>query len=195
MDMGKLKFGFEVSANTESKREVLASLGLGSKWMLECYSREGKLKWQTPWSPNKMTEEGMTHFLNVVLHGDTPITEWFVVPFENDYTPTGEETYAVPGYTECTAYSEENRVAFNEAAAADLVITNSANKATYNMTSTKTVYGAALVGGGTAASTKGDTAGGGIIICLAPFSSPKPCDPGDTLKITGAVSAQDFPAE
>ncbi len=186
----QLRIGMEAGANLLSQRAALAALLMQSLWDVECYGPDGKLKWVSRENPNVMTNEGLNHLLDVLLHGSTQITDWYVIPFENDYTPLATNTYASPGITECTAYNEANRVAFNEAAASSQSVTNSANKATFNMNATKTVYGAALVGGGTAADTKGDTAGGGILLCAAKFSASKPCESGDTLKITATVSAQ-----
>jgi len=69
-------------------------------------------------------------------------------------------------------------------------VTNAANKATFNVTDTKSFFGAALVGGGLSPAVKGDTEGGGILLCAAKFASLKPCENGDTFKITATVSAQ-----
>jgi hypothetical protein len=186
----QLKIGMTAGVDFTAKKGFLIALLMQSLWDVECYGPDGKLKWVSLENPNVMTNEGLNHLLDVLLHGSTQISDWFVIPFENDYTPLATNTYASPGITECTAYNEANRVAFNEAAASGQSVTNSANKATFNMNATKTVYGAALVGGGTAADTKGDTAGGGILLCAAKFSASKPCESGDTLKITATVSAQ-----
>jgi len=185
----QLKIGMKSGGEITSRKDLLAALLMQSLWDVECYGPDGKLKWKSLQNPNVMTAEGLDHLLNVLLHGGTQIGTWYVVPFENDFTADGDETYAVPGYTECTAYTEANRVAFNEAASSSQSVTNSANKATFNINATKTIYGAALVGGGTGGDTKGDTAGGGVLLCAAKFSSAKPCESGDTLKITAIVSA------
>lgn len=190
----QLKIGMKTGASLFSQRAALAALLMQSLWDVECYGPDGKLKWESRENPNVMTNEGLNHLLDVLLNGSTSpnpqILTWYVAPFENDFTADGDETYAVPGYTECTAYTEANRVQFVSAAASAQSVTNTANKATFNMNDTKTVYGAALVGGGTAADTKGDAAGGGVLLCAAKFSSAKPCESGDTLKITATVSAQ-----
>jgi len=111
-----------------------------------------------------------------------------VLIYEDDVTPTTATTYAVPVFTECTAYSEANRQAYVEAAASSQSITNSANKATMTINATKTIYGAALVGGGTDGNTKGDVAGGGYMYCASKFSEAKPVENGDTIKITITIT-------
>jgi hypothetical protein len=59
------------------------------------------------------------------------------------------------------------------------------------MNATETIYGAALVGGGSGATTKGDTAGGGKLWCAAQFASSKNVDSGDTLEITYTLTSAD----
>lgn len=140
---------------------------------------------------NLVTNEGLDHILDVILNGATQITTWYVALFEDDHAVAAGDTYAVPGYTECTAYDEGTRQEYEEAAASSQSITNSANKATFTMSDTKTVYGAALVGGGTDGSTKGNTAGGGTLLCAAQFSSSKSVEDDDTLEVTYTVSAAD----
>jgi len=51
--------------------------------------------------------------------------------------------------------------------------------------------GAFLVGGGTAASTKGDTVGGGTLFAVANFASAKVLSSGDTLEVTYTFTAAD----
>lgn len=188
-----MQFGLKVEGAVTSMRELVESLLLGSVWDVECIGPDGKKKWESLGNRNVMTNEGLNHALDVIFNGSTSpdpqVLTWYVAPFEDDYTPLAGDTYAVPGYTECTAYTEANRVQFQSSAAASQSLSNTANKATFNMNATKTVYGAGLIGGGTAAATKGDTAGGGVLLCAAKFSSAKPCENGDTLKITGTVNA------
>lgn len=121
---------------------------VGTKWEFEHF-RKGKLidQWE---QGNVNTDEGLNAFLDIMFHNDTQIATWYLCTFETDVTPLVSHTYAVPGYTECTAIDEVTRPAFNEAAASAKVLTNSANKATLTYNATKTIYGAALVGGETA---------------------------------------------
>ncbi len=186
----RMKIGVKTEAEVMGRKNLLAALVMQSIWDVECYGPDGKKKWESLGNHNVMTDEGLDHLLDVLLHGSTQITAWYVVPFEDDFTADGDETYAVPGFTECTAFTEANRVAYNEAASSGQSVTNAANKASFSINATKTIYGAALVGGGTAADTKGDAAGGGTLLCAAKFSSSKPCESGDTLKVTATVSAQ-----
>jgi len=100
-------------------------------------------------------------------------------------------TYAAPGYTETSNYTEATRQAYVEAAASSQSITNSANKATISPNASETVYGCGLVGGGSAATTKADTAGGGTLLCAVKFGTARAVADGDTLQITYTISAAD----
>lgn len=159
-------------------------------WKAECYDKHGNLKWVDE-SENLVTNEGLDAILDIMLHASTQITTWYCVMFENNHTPAAGNTYAVPGYTETTSYDEATRPAYVEAAASGQSITNSANKATFTISATKTLYGAALVGGGSAPTTKGDTAGGGTLLCCVQFAASRAVVDDDVVNLTYTVSAAD----
>lgn len=162
---------------------------IGTLWEFEHF-RKGKLidQWK---QGNVTTDEGLNAFLDIMFHASTQITTWYMCTFEDDYTPLITNTYAVPGYTECTAIGEATRPAFNEAAASSKVITNSANKATFTYNATKTIYGAALVGGGTDGDTKGDAAGGGTLFASSQFATLKSVVNTDVLLVTCTITLAD----
>lgn len=165
-------------------------IGLGSKWIWEHW-RDGKLI-DTWVDHNICTDDGLDAILDIMFNNDTQITAWYIAPFESDYTPVATSTYLSPGYTESTAYTEANRPAWSGAAASNQSVTNSASKAVFSINATKTIYGAALVGGGTGYNTKGDTAGGGTLYNVSRFSSgSKDVESGDTMKVTVTITAQD----
>jgi hypothetical protein len=162
----------------------------GGRFHITCRDKYGNIKW-TEIARNLVVNEGLNALLNIMFHASTQITTWYVAIFESDTTPLATHTYASPGYTECTAYDEGTRPEYVEAAASGQSITNSANKAVFTFNATKTIYGAALVGGGSAPSTKGNTAGGGTLFCSCKFSSSKPVEDDDTLSVTYTLSASD----
>lgn len=173
------------------KRQALKSnASIGGRFEVECYDRDGNLKW-TDNVHNVVTNEGLNAILNVMFHAATQITTWYVAIFESDTTPGSATTYAVPVFTESTAYDEATRPEYVVAAASGESITNSANKATFTINATKTIYGAALVGGGTDGNTKGDTAGGGTLYCAAKFTSSRNVEDDDTLQITYTIGMAD----
>lgn len=160
-----------------------------SIWDVECF-RQGEKIWHER-NKNICTDEGLDALLNIMFHGSTQITTWYIAIFESDTTPASGTTYATPVYTESQAYDEATRPAFVEAAASSKSITNSANKASFTMNATKTIYGAALVGGGTDGNTKADTAGGGTLYCASKFTSGKSVEDDDVLKVTVTLTAAD----
>lgn len=122
---------------------------------------------------NLVTNQGKNALNDVMFVGATQITDWKVLLFESDTTPNLAMTYATPVFTESTAYAETARPAFQGANSVSQSVTSTANRATFTMNATKTIYGCALVGGGSAAGTKGNTAGGGTLYCVSKFSLPK----------------------
>lgn len=167
-----------------------SSFKIRSIWTFDCHSKCGKLRWSKR-NTNLVTNQGLNALLNVMFHGATQITTWYIALIESDSTLNAGNTYDTPGVTECTAYDETSRVVLNEAAASGQSMTNSANKASFTMNASKTIYGGMLVGGGTAAATKGDTAGGGTLYCQVKFDSPEVAIAEDILKITVTLEALD----
>jgi len=154
-------------------------------WEVE-HIRDGKVIDRTI-DFNLVTDEGINAILEKMFHSGAQITAWYIAPFETNTTPVIGMTYAVPTFTETTAYNEANRVASTFAAAAAKSITNTANTATFTFNAAKTIYGAALFGGGSAPSTKGDVAGGGTLFAVALFGAPKSVVATDILRITVTI--------
>lgn len=177
----------KISGNLEAKRGLAERLMLGTTWDFECYDRDGNLKWAERNRPNKITDEGANALLNIAFGGATQIDPWYVAAVETDTAPAAGMTYATPVFTECEAYSGGARPAYEPAAASAKSITSIANKATFTMTGTKTLYGGALVGGGTDPDVPGDTEGGGVLFCYSRFDSGKAVENTDIFKITVTI--------
>jgi hypothetical protein len=159
-------------------------------WKWERYLK-GKLveSWE---DKNVVTDEGLTYLLSVGFKDGTKIANWYLLTFESDTTPNGAETYAAPVITECTAIDEATRPACTLGSISSNSVDNSASKATFTYNATKTIYGGAIVGGGSAATTKGDTAGGGKIYAVARFTDgAKQMTATGVLKVTVTLEAQD----
>jgi hypothetical protein len=164
-----------------------------SRWNFECYDSQGNLKWAEYDRPNIMTHEGLDFILDVMFHGTANVTKWYMAIIESDTAAAATMTYAIPVYTECTAYTAAARPEFIEAAASGQAITNSANKASYTMNAAKTLYGGALVGGGTGVDTAeipGNTAdAAGKLMCYSKFSTSKPVEDTDVFKCWCTITA------
>ncbi len=158
-------------------------LRVGGIFLCE-HVRDGEVidSWE---QPNLVVNEGLNSLLGVYFHGDTQITTWYLGLFEGNYTPVATVTAATitAASTECTAYDEATRQAYDEAAAASQSITNSASRATFTFNATKTIYGAFLVSN----STKSGTTG--TLFSAARFSASKAVVDDDQLLLTYTFSA------
>lgn len=120
---------------------------------------------------NTFMDEGIIDILNHRFFDPDTNDEMRIAVFENDYTPLETDTYAVPGYTECEALQDANRPVCQFAQTASKSISNVSNKASITFSLNKTIYGGALVGGGTGAATIGDKVGDSVLYCAAKFTN------------------------
>lgn len=186
--MNKATVTDKIEGSVTSARDLVNALLVGTKWDFECYDKDGNLKWAELQRPNIVTNQGLDAMLNIMFHAATQISTWYVAAVETDTAAADTMTYAVPVFTEWDGYTEAARQEYVEAAASSQSITNSANKATFTSSETKTLYGGFLVGGGTDAATMSDTAGGGTLFCYSKFSAGKAVESGDTFKITITIT-------
>lgn len=123
-------------------------------------------------TPNLIVNQGLNYTNAAALLGGTAIGTWYLAAVSGSPTIVAGDTYAShSGWTEVTAYDEVTRPEWEGDAGAVGVVTNSANRAEFTIASGgATIGGMALVGGGSAASTKGDTAGGGTLFSASAFS-------------------------
>lgn len=193
--MEKSRMGAAITANVEATKEHKQRFLAESVWDVEHWRGDKLLSKDQ--SHNVCTTEGLNKLLNVMFggagSGNTQVTTWYICLFEDNYTPLITNTYATPGYNELAAasFTEAARVAFVESNSSAKSTTNSASKASFAITATKTIYGAALVGGGTDPTLCEDTAGGGTLYCSSQFSSSKAVESGDTLKVQITITAAD----
>lgn len=136
---------------------------------------------------NLTVNEGINSLLDVGFHGSPQITNWYVGVFKGNYTPVATVTAATiaTAATEATEYDEPARVAWNEGAAASQSISNAANRATFTVNATVTLYGAFLV----SSNQKNGT--GGVLWSAARFASARPLVDDDELLITFQIAGQD----
>ncbi len=161
-------------------------LALSGKWTVTHRAADGRII-SVENIDNTITNEGIDYLLNAGLHGGTQISSWYIAPWSTNTTPTTGHTYATPGNTETTAYSESTRQEWAEGAASSQSVTN-ATAATITASGAVTVYGFGIVGGGTGATTKADTAGGGTLLSSGLFASGKTLATNETLDLTYTIS-------
>jgi hypothetical protein len=152
---------------------------------------------------NGVVNEGKNKILDVMFHGTSAITAWYIGLIDlTGYTAlASDDTYddidqAGNGWDEFTDYTDANngdsattRPAWPEGAASGQSITNS-TPAIYDITSSGTVKGVFVVGGGSTPENKGDHAPGSTLWATALFTSGDvTVANGDQLKVTYTVTA------
>jgi hypothetical protein len=143
----------------------------------------GILKWKDR-AKNIVTNEGLDHILDVVLHGDSQVSPWYIGLVDSDSTFAAADTMAShAGWTENEVYTGD-RKEFVEAAASSQSLSNTGSASVFTISSgTQSIEGAFLT------STTSGT--GGTLFCEAAFASAKSVDSGDTLEVTYTINAAD----
>jgi hypothetical protein len=119
---------------------------------------------------NLMPQEGVDFFASLFLgDGATPNANWYMGLFENNYVPTlATKAADLPGVVgECTAYAQAARPAWQGVYDGVSVISNLNNKTKFTLSADKTIYGGFIVSSSTKAG------GGGVLVSIARFASPK----------------------
>ena len=157
--------------------------------------------------PNGITNQGKNSLLDIMFHGATQITTWYLGMIETaGYTAlAATDTYQNIGqvgnqWAEFTSYtdaanggSSATRPEWTEGAASGQTTTN-ASPVVFDITGSETVKGLFLVGGIVAAHTKGDHAASGVLWATALFTGGDVAvNNEDQLKVTYSVSALILP--
>lgn len=153
--------------------------------------------------PNGITNEGKNKLLDVMFHGVSAITTWYLGMVSNSgYTALAAgDTYenidqAGNGWDEFTDYTDaangssaSTRPTWTEGAASSQAITNG-SPVIFDITNSGTVKGLFLVGGIANAQNKGNHEAGGVLWATALFGTGDvPVNASDQLKVTYTVSA------
>ena len=128
---------------------------------------------------NLMPDVGIHHALDVLLNGASQVTQWYLLPFGNNYTPQPADTAATfPSLAgELTTYAGATRPSIVTGAAAGGTVTNGDNRVELGFPAVTTVQGAAII----STPTKGAAAG--ILLSAVKFASPKVVDPESILRV------------
>lgn len=123
-------------------------------------------------APNIVTNEGLNALLSVHFAAGTQITTWYLAAIKSNTTPAAGMTYATPTFTEIAGpdVSESTRQVWTPGAVASQSVSNNASPSRYTAATGLTLYGAAMVGGGSAPATIADTAGGGTMHSMGLFT-------------------------
>ena len=156
------------------------------KYFAECRDKDGNLKW-TAEGDNLVVNAGLAYMAGTALaNSAAQITTWYIGLYgaaaSNDPAP-GDTMASHPGWTEIVPYSDANRPTATFATATTAnpsVVTNTSNKAVFNINATATVGGAFLTSNNT---KSGST---GTLFSAADFQSPgdRSVVSGDVLSVT-----------
>jgi hypothetical protein len=179
--MEKAKAGDQVSSGLAAKTSWGESAVACGRYYAECRDKDGNLKW-TAEGDNLVVNAGLQYMAGTALVSTAQITTWYVGLYgaAASNTPAASDTMAShAGWTEIDCYSDATRPAATFAAATNAnpsVVTNTSNKAVFNIDATATVGGAFLVSNNTILGTTG------TLFSAADFQSP-----GDRSVVSGDV--------
>lgn len=159
-------------------------LGLGGHFKMECYDKDGNLKWSETLK-NGVTNVGLNSVLDVYLRNQTQIATWFMGLIDNaSFTglAAGDTAASHTGWLESAAYSDATRRTWSPAAAASQSISNTTT-VDFTINATATLRGAFLISDNTKSGTTG------TLFCHAAFSGGnQTVNSGDTLKVTYTIN-------
>lgn len=155
---------------------------VGGIFDVVCRRPDGSVLWSES-THNLMTNEGLDHLLDVLLHGTAQVSPWYVGLKNAGAAAAGDTLAAHAAWTENANYTG-NRQEYVETASSGQAVTNSASRASFDIdTNGQTIAGAFL------ASAASGTVG--TLLCVGDFSGSKSCGAGDTVEVTYTISAAD----
>ena len=178
-----------VAAALATARPVTEGAGAGGVFTLQCFDKDGKLKWEES-THNLVVNVGLQDMNTQYFKGSSYTAAWYIGLYGAGASNTpaaGDTASSHAGWTEVVPYSNATRPAatFGTATTADpSVISNSASPASFTINATATVGGAFLISN----STKSGTTG--ILFSASDFQSPgdRSVVSGDTLNVTYTFS-------
>jgi hypothetical protein len=179
-----------VGSSLTVAKPVTESLGASGVYTLQCFDKDGKLKWEES-SHNLVVNVGLQDMNTKYFTGSSYTAAWYIGlitgPGSGTTIAAGDTMSSHAGWTENTSYSNANRptATFGTATTADpSVIDNSASPASFSINGTATIAGAFL----TSSNTKSGTTG--ILFSTSDFTAPgdRAVVSGDTLNVTYTFS-------
>lgn len=145
-------------------------------------------------SPNIVFNEGLAYVIDTAFREVSDIAPWYIAYFTDDVTPAAGDSYASPSWTEATGTNidETVRQAWVDGSPTGTTTRSVAGAAvTYTGDNSHTAFGAIMVGGGSAPTTLGNTAGGGTAHAGSKFASSIGMTLDATIDITYTLTATD----
>jgi len=198
--MSENNVGVGMSATTTATRNkgTENTLGLFDTFQVECYDKDGQLKWSDI-VYNSVTHEGLDYALGALFYGSTQYTEntnWYVGLIDASPTPnftdTGAALPTIMSVTEYSTYDEATRVLLNltgtPTGSGGTRSDSNSSPAVFTINGTALDIGGCFICAGGTANTKESTAT--VLYGAGAFTGGnKVVDAGDTLNVTVTVSA------
>jgi len=165
-------------------RVVGSPLTLVHRWDVECFDKDGNLKWKDKIEENLVVNTGLDEMLTQFWKGSTYTASFFVGLTDGTPTVAAADTMAVQaGWTEVTAFTEGVRQTLTLGSVASQSVDNSASKAVFSINGTTTVGGAFIA-------TSATFGNNGILISAGAFTGgDRSLVSGDTLNVTATLTA------
>jgi len=201
MSVSQMRLGQSAGCSMVRARKAEDQLQPRGKFVVEHFRKGVKIGQYE--FPNGIVNQGKNKLLDVMFHGVSAITTWWLGLISNSgYTALAAgDVYAQiggsNGWAEFTDYTDAangdnatTRPEWTEGAASGQSITN-ASPVVFNITGSGTVKGLFLVGGAAGAQTKGDNAAAGAILWATALfgTGDVAVNADDQLKVTYTVSA------
>ena len=200
MSVSRMSVGHNAGCSMVRARRAEEQLQPRGKFVVEHFRNGRKIDHYE--FPNGITNEGKNKLLDVMFHGVSAITTWWLGMISNSgYTAlAAADVYAqiagTNGWSEFTDYTDagngssaSTRPEWTEGAASGQAVTNS-SPVIFDITGSGTVKGLFLVGGIANAHNKSDHTSGGTLWATAMFGTGDvPVNANDQLKVTYTVSA------
>lgn len=159
-------------------------LKLKGRYVVEHLDADGNLKGQYE-VPNGIVDVGLNNILDVQFHGTAATATWYIGLVDNAGWTAWADADTLSshaGWAESTAYTEANRVAWTEGAAAARAMTNAAT-CDFSINATGNLKGIFI-----SSNNVKSTGNTGTLWSTAAFSSVVATANGDTLKVTYTIS-------
>lgn len=156
-------------------------------YTVECFDKHGNPKWVEK-IQNIVTTQGFNDLLDKYFKGSTYTAAWYVGLIDNAgfsalaAGDTAAEINGSNGWDEMSEYDEATRPALTLGTPASASVDNSASKAVFTISATKTANGIFVVSTNTIDGTSG------ILYGAASFGSPRAVVDDDVLNVTVTLS-------
>jgi len=153
-------------------------------WTVECY-HGGRLKWAEHIPHNLVPTEGLNHGISSEFKGSSYTAAWYIGLVDSSPTFAAADTMAAHGgWTEITAYGEDNRQTLTLGSVAGGSAHNHAAPGTFSINAAATIGGMFLCTDSTVGSANGTIGGEGAFA-----SGNKTVGSGDALSVRVTVIA------